>query len=62
MTDKIDYSKRPNPLDPTQPAPNISTRHQKRGDAWRPADDLGELPPAKDSSLANLKYASKATC
>lgn len=55
MTDKIDYSKRPDPNDPTQPAPNISTRHQKRGDAGRPADDLGEAPPAEGSSPADIR-------
>jgi hypothetical protein len=46
MTDKIDYSKRPDPKDPTQPAPNISTRNTEPGDAKRPADDLGEIDPA----------------
>jgi hypothetical protein len=49
MTDKIDYSKRPDPKDPTQPAPNISTRNPKPGDAKRPADDLGEIDPASST-------------
>jgi len=47
MTDKIDYSKRPDPKDPTQPAPNLSTRDPKTGDAKRPADDLGEINSAQ---------------
>lgn len=50
MTDKIDYSKRPDPNDPTQPAPNISTRNPKPGDAKRPADDLGEIDPASSAT------------
>lgn len=44
MTDYIDYSKRPDPKDPTQPAPNLSTRNQRPGDGKLPADDLGEAP------------------
>lgn len=50
MTDRIDYSKRPDPKDPTQPAPNISTRNQKSGDAQKPGDhlDRDRDPPADD--------------
>lgn len=51
MTDKIDYSKRPDPKDPAQPAPNISTRNPKPGDAKRPADDLGEIDPVSSEPL-----------
>lgn len=36
----------------TQPAPNISTEHQRQGDARRPSDTLDREQPAGDAPEA----------
>lgn len=44
----------------TQPAPNLSTEHQRDGDARRPSDTLDRDQPTEDDGGRKSSFAKNA--